>query len=90
VAPPAAALEAFVTEIHTRLVLRKFGAQLNGDVHDDAPGPCPECSHAAGCGAERLACDQFAMFVRFGGYERWRGAARQPSRGVYAMLFSDG
>jgi hypothetical protein len=54
--------------------------------HDSAPGPCTECPNAARC-AEGLACQQFSMFIHFGGNERWRVAARQPSRQIFERLF---
>jgi hypothetical protein len=58
---------------------RELGAFFGKDdagAHDTAPGPCIECPNAARC-VDGLACEQFALFSRFGGNERWRAAARQ-------------
>ena len=85
--PNSAALEAFGAKLHKQRQIRAFGARLFGDVHDDAPGPCPECPKAPQCSARGQACEQFALFVRFGGMERWRAAARQPSTVIFARLF---
>jgi hypothetical protein len=54
--------------------------------HDSAPGPCTACPNARRCAAG-LACEQFALFTRFGGNQRWRTAAREPSVQIYARLF---
>ena len=56
--------------------------------HDDSAGPCAGCPHAARC-AGGMACEQFAMFIRFGGDKRWRPAPRVPSREIFAVLFPD-
>jgi hypothetical protein len=85
--PNTAALEAFDAKVHERRQLRDLGARIFGDVHDDAPGPCPECPKASKCAAGGLACEQFALFTRFGGDKRWRGAPRQPSVAIYERLF---
>jgi hypothetical protein len=83
----AAALEAFGADLHEKRQIRDLGARLVGDVHDDAPGPCPDCSRAARCGVQGLACEAFAIFERAGGSTRWCRAPRQPSRTIYARLF---
>lgn len=83
----AATLEAFGAKLHERRQTRYLGAQLLGDMHDDAPGPCVDCPQATRCGRQRLACEQFALFVRFGGMDRWRNAPRQPAVGIFNRLF---
>jgi hypothetical protein len=46
--------------------------------------PCHGCRHAARCRAERLACEAFVLFKRFGiSPERWACAPRQPSQEIY-------
>ena len=47
------------------------------------PGPCDDCRHAARCGAERLACDAFAVWVAGRGPRHWQTAPRQPTRERY-------
>lgn len=85
----AAALEALCDETpEERRVRGGYGPPIYGDVHDDAPGPCPECPLAARCSSLKQACEQFAIFVRVGGTERWRGAARQPSWAIFRQLFA--
>jgi hypothetical protein len=57
--------------------------------HDDDPGPCVDCHHAARCGSESLACEQFAQFVKAGASQRWRLMPRQPSAAIFAALFGE-
>jgi hypothetical protein len=87
--PNSAVLEAFGDKLDERQQHRELGARISGDVHDDAPGPCPDCPNAARCGARGLACEQFALFVRYGGLQRWRSGPRQPSPAIYARLFRE-
>jgi hypothetical protein len=84
----AALVEAVGAKLQEKRLLRELGARIFGDVHDDSPGPCPECPNGARCGSRGEACEQFALFVRFGGLERWRAAARQPSAAIFARLFA--
>jgi hypothetical protein len=56
--------------------------------HDNSPGPCVECPNAARC-AGGLACAQFALFIKFGGNERWRATARQPNAKIFAQIYED-
>lgn len=50
--------------------------------------PCDLCPSTARCRARLEACDQFKSFVAFGG-RRWRSAAREPSRELYAKIFRE-
>jgi hypothetical protein len=59
------------------------------NVDECAPGPCAECPNAARCGSQRLACEQFSMFIRFGGDVRWRPAPRVPSKHIFEILFPE-
>jgi hypothetical protein len=81
------ALEAFGAKIHEKRQIRELTAQLFGNVQDDAPGPCVECHNAQRC-ACGLACEQFVLFARFGGNQRWRVAAMQPSAEIFARIFT--
>jgi hypothetical protein len=83
--PPA--IETFGTKLNTLRQIRAFGTALKGGVHDDSPGPCPGCARAVHCGAEALACEAFALFVRFGGRDRWKIAPRQPGADIYRRMF---
>jgi hypothetical protein len=85
--PNTAVLQAFGAKLHEQRQVRELGARFFGDVHDDSPGPCPNCPHAERCSAQGQACDQFALFVRFGGMERWRLASRQPTAEIFLRLF---
>jgi hypothetical protein len=68
---------------------RELGARISGDVHDESPGPCPSCQHAARCGSRGLACEAYALFVKHGGSLRWSKAPRQPSAVIFARLFRE-
>jgi hypothetical protein len=83
----APALKAVGVQLRENRQIRDLGARVFGGTPDDAPGPCVGCPHATRCGPQRLACEQFAAFVRLGGPERWRAAARQPSAAIFARLF---
>lgn len=53
--------------------------------------PCAACRHFDRCTAGRLACEAFALFVRFrdhpfGGPARYALSLRQPSRAILERL----
>ncbi len=85
--PSTAALEAFSAKLQQERQFRALSAKLCGDGKGNAPGPCPECPKASRCAAGGFACEQFALFTRFGGDKRWRVAPRQPSAEIYRRLF---
>ncbi len=87
--PNSPALETFGAKLDERRQHRELGARIFGDVHDDSPGPCPNCPNATRCGDRGLACEQFALFVRYGGSQRWCKAPQQPSAVIYARLFRE-
>ena len=53
----------------------------------EVAGPCDACSRATRCATEKLACTAFELFANHGGSERWRVAARFPSREIFRLLF---
>jgi hypothetical protein len=53
------------------------------------PGPCDDgCRFRERCGANRLACQAFGMYVSGQGRPRWQAAPRTPSRGRFEALFA--
>ncbi len=48
--------------------------------------PCDLCPFVARCRDQRLACDQFETFYRFGG-RRWRKESREPDAEIYLRVF---
>jgi hypothetical protein len=66
----------------------KYTTQVTWDPVLDEP-PCALCPHIASCREGRLACQQFAVFAKYGG-RRWRKEAREPSSDIYAKVFKDG
>jgi hypothetical protein len=56
------------------------------DHHDEEPGPCRGCVNFFRCARERLACAQFAGFVRHN--RRWPSASRLPLAKVFHSVMS--
>jgi hypothetical protein len=50
--------------------------------------PCDLCALAARCRAHLEACEQFRMFVLYGG-RGWRKDGREPSAEIYADIYRD-
>jgi hypothetical protein len=66
--------------------LREGGYLTRGDAIDEGDGPCIGCPWQKWC-AEGFACMVFELFTQSVAPVRWRSAARQPSREIYARLF---
>jgi hypothetical protein len=49
---------------------------------------CRDCRIAFRCGAARLACDAFAIFLNGGSEKRWEQEPRVPSRARYEALLA--
>ncbi len=51
------------------------------------PAPCQGCRFAERCGAQRLACDAYALFMAGAAERRWCMAPRAPTAARFAALF---
>jgi hypothetical protein len=51
--------------------------------------PCDNCPLVARCRDEKLACEQFQMFYKFGGTV-WRRLPRDPTTRIYRRVFRSG
>jgi hypothetical protein len=49
--------------------------------------PCDLCPLVDPCRDEKLACDQFQSFYKFGGV-KWKTELREPSQKIFAKIFT--
>ena len=77
--PPTTAAEA-------RRHLTKSRASQNTDPLF-GPAPCDECRYAARCGAKRLACDAFFLYVDGASEVRWGMAPRVATVTRFTTIF---
>jgi hypothetical protein len=50
------------------------------------PTPCDDCSFAARCRENKLACDRLSLYVKDVSPVRWRLAPRVPTRARFEIL----